>query len=964
MASNYFNFSPSSGSGNGNVRVWPQLNANETHSDRVATLTVTNGSVTRNITITQFGIPTITLVSGSTSVPATGGTLTYTIYTRYPFGFQNKPDWITISDSNGRYYGDSSTYPANYATTGVTFTITVASYDRTDTDRSTEDYLFAFRFKTSASASSWDSHTTAINITQAAKEDDQAYLNVTPASANFEWDGGSVVFNIDASSSNWSFSNGANGIFDATRSGNTLTVSTKSNNTTTAKRTGTITFAIGTITKTVSLSQWSMPRISLNSGSDLAPVAMAGGTRYVNVTSDYPWWFLPLPIEDYITITDYQSNVQNLSSLNPHIAINSNNTFNFTWGRNETEAIRSDYFYLGYIDLDGEVQVLSRNTVSFSQLDTAEAVHNVDIPDGLSVSAGGGIRKVTVSSDDDWWFIDVPSWITVYDADGNILVVNDASGKQSSDDGNQKTFYLHFDAFDGTGTRTYRPTIEYAGGTAQAISTFTQYDETVAPYIQLDGYEVPYYRSVKSVLVSCDYDWYWTTIPSYVRIVDENNMPAEYTSTSPNTTDKFTGAKTYYWIFEENTGSRRTVTPSINYGSWNGSSFVEIATVSRYAYVQFGPYEITPTSYEDTMPYATQTSFTFSLATTPWTYTAPSWMTVTADTDSHYGTAYIAIPYNDGIQRTGDIEITSGGNTLYFTYTQGGSLALGPDPNAWNISATDTAYKTVTVRMLESWNHTVNNNWIHINDYNHSSGEGTLVFYLDANTSTDDRDGTITVYDSENTYTIWITQYGTDEQQDVFTISNASISEVSTGQQTLSTVITATGGYTATTTESWIHRIDGWSTSSSNATTIYFYCDRYTDTTQNRSGYITLTRNSDGAVRTILVTQYKDWEFVATESNVNITYRADGSKYSSSTNPSYISNYAFRMLNASGNAVSWISSSGYSATSSYTTLNFGVASNTTGSSRSATVYPWLYNNKTGQYDRMFNAPYTIIQYSS
>ena len=1060
MASNYFDFSPLSGSGNGNVRVWPKTSAgtNTSHSDRVSTLTVSNGSVTRTVTIRQFGIPTITLNSGqSTNVPATGTTLSYTIYSRYPFGFVNQPEWISISDSNGRYYYDGSTYPANY-TTGTTFYITVGSYSRTDVDRQTSDYGFAFRFKAPASSTSWDSHTTPINIVQAHKEEEQTYLNVTPVSASFDWNTTglhSVTITVDASSSSWTFTNTANGYFDAVKSGNTIVVSTKNNNTDVARRTGSINIALGSLTASVSLSQYRQPRIGYNSGSDLIPVAMAGGTRYVTVTSDYNWWFLPLPIEDYITITDGRQNVMKLNELDPHLPIQTNNVFNFKWGRNETEAVRRDYFYLGWIGLDGQTYLNSRNTVEFSQLDTAEVVHSVSCPDALTVSSIGGINRVMVISEDDWWFINVPSWITVYDEDGNQITVNDAAGLVEGSDV-EHTYYLHWDAFTGTGSRSYRPTIEYAGGTQSAVVTYTQYDYIVKPYLRITtGYELPYYRNIVEIHIKCDYDWYWSSIPSYVRIVDENNMPAHYSATSPNTTSKGQGVQTFYWIFDENTGSRRSIKPVAVYGNYSGRTFTQVGTAEEFTLYQMGPYEISPTSGSNAMPYVSQESFTFSLATTPWSYTAPSWMTVTADTESHFGTFHFSTAYNDGINRQGVIRITSGSHSLVYTYSQGGAVALGPEPNAFVLDADDTDNQNVIVRMLASWTASTNDSWITIVSQDGIAEQGSLVFKVSANTASGaaTRNGTITVTDGNDTYPIdieqsasvavedyintnysnisqastaatytlrvqsnknwsvstkpsWITVNPTSGNGDelwsdvsvvfsantgssrsgvlvltagnatktigisqaagntnVFTISPQSIDvSAASSTQTLSSTITATGGYTATANDSWIHIVDGSSASDDTPKTLYFYCDNYTETDSNRAGTITITR-ADNTKRSITVTQYKDWFFVSGTTSATYTFKSDGTRQDSTAFPQYQSNYPFVLKDISGNYVSWIDGEN-GASSSASTMNISVSSNSTGSMREVTVYVYLYNYQTSDYDKRWGYHYTIRQYSA
>lgn len=969
MASNNFTATPSSGSGNGTVSIVPQ-NTNSEHYTKESRVIVTCGGITREINVYQYGIPTMTLLSGNpTQVPATGGVLAYTVYSPYPFGFGTIPDWMTITDSNGHTYQADTAYTATMAT-GATFYITINSNPTT----SQRPYFLIFKFRKTGQTS-WDTHTTALTINQLAKEEEQTYLNVSPSSASFDWTTSgqnSVVFTVDASSSNWEFVNGYNGIYDAVRSGNTLTVSTKSNNTTAERKTGSITFTLGTITKSVSLTQYRQPSIGYQSGADEIPVPAAGGNRYIKVVSDYPFWFRPQPNDNGYITAYYQGNEVDPTYINPFIPNAGNNNFTFTWDENTSGSIRNDSFSLGWINLDGELDSHKYQIIHFSQRADAEPVHNVSIPSRLIVSSIGGVRRVTVTSDDDWWFINVPNWITVY-SDAELtsqIVVNDPAGQQDADYGNPHTFYFVFASFDGTGTRTFRPEIDYDTDTASSTSQFTQYDYIIEPYVDKGDYDVPYYNTIKEVVVDSDYDWYWTSIPSYVTILDEDNNPASYSSSNPNTTDKGTGSHIYYWVFDENTGSGRTCNVEITYGTYSGSNFTATGTKSDGIYYQYGPYEINPTTGSNAMPDATTASFTFSLATTPWSYTAPSWITVTADTDSHYGVASLSIAQNSGITRTGTIEITSGTHTLYYTFEQGGSIQLGPDPNVFYLEASDTAYHTVTVRMLESWNHTVNDSWIHINDYNHSAGTGTLVFYLDSNTGAAVRNGTITVYDSENSYTISIEQAAVSS--DVFEVSPTSFNvnfynysgdpQYQPTNQTLTATINIDSGYSTSVSSDWIVIIDGGSKESGGTHTLYFYVES-NPSTVNRVGTITITRTRDQEERTITINQLAGG-FTATQSGTRYTYNASGNRTGSATLPTYKSYTAFSLRKYDGSypdrdsvtSAPWVTGYGNAGTG---TISFTVQSNSGANSREVTLYP--FKSENGSYVRLSNTSWTIYQ---
>lgn len=97
MASTNFTYQPTTGRGNGTIKVTAKSN-NENGADRITTLTITNGAVSKNVTIKQKYRPYFVL-NGSSVIPATGGSVSYVIHTEYDIVFTNVPDWITISQN-------------------------------------------------------------------------------------------------------------------------------------------------------------------------------------------------------------------------------------------------------------------------------------------------------------------------------------------------------------------------------------------------------------------------------------------------------------------------------------------------------------------------------------------------------------------------------------------------------------------------------------------------------------------------------------------------------------------------------------------------------------------------------------------------------------------------------------------------------------------------------------------------
>lgn len=97
MASTKFTYSPASGNGNTNVSVTPST-TNTGTTDNNATLTFTDGNTSKSVSIKQLYCPYA--VYPSSTIPASGGSLSFTPHTEYPVVFQNKPSWITIKRGN------------------------------------------------------------------------------------------------------------------------------------------------------------------------------------------------------------------------------------------------------------------------------------------------------------------------------------------------------------------------------------------------------------------------------------------------------------------------------------------------------------------------------------------------------------------------------------------------------------------------------------------------------------------------------------------------------------------------------------------------------------------------------------------------------------------------------------------------------------------------------------------------
>lgn len=101
MASTYFTYSPTFGQGDTTTSVRANSVNNE-RRDRTATLSITNGASTAQVHLRQKFCPYLTQI-GSTTFPATGGSIYFTVNTEYDIVFRSVPDWITIQKNGVTY---------------------------------------------------------------------------------------------------------------------------------------------------------------------------------------------------------------------------------------------------------------------------------------------------------------------------------------------------------------------------------------------------------------------------------------------------------------------------------------------------------------------------------------------------------------------------------------------------------------------------------------------------------------------------------------------------------------------------------------------------------------------------------------------------------------------------------------------------------------------------------------------
>lgn len=120
MASSYFKYSPTSGTGSTEISVCAKT-TNYGQTDRNATITFTTGTYDAQVGLKQLHKPYFTQFANNT-FPASGGSIYFEIHTDYDVVFRSIPLWITVS-YNGVNYGNGDRVPAATAN-NHTFTIT------------------------------------------------------------------------------------------------------------------------------------------------------------------------------------------------------------------------------------------------------------------------------------------------------------------------------------------------------------------------------------------------------------------------------------------------------------------------------------------------------------------------------------------------------------------------------------------------------------------------------------------------------------------------------------------------------------------------------------------------------------------------------------------------------------------------------------------------------------------------
>ncbi len=351
-------------SGNNNQTLTATFTENTTTSQRIGTITVTGGGITRTVTVTQSATAfTLTVTPQNQSVTNAPGSTAFSVESNTNWTVSENEEWLTVSPDNGTGNGAIiASYDENLSTSQRVGTITVTGSGITRT----------------------------VTVTQSATA---FTLTVTPQNQSVTNASGSTEFSVQ-SNTNWTVSDDANWLTVNPTSGNnnqTLTA-TYSENTTTSQRVGTITITGGGITRTVTVTQ-SATAYTLTVTPQNQSVTNAPGSTEFSVQSNTSW-----------TVSDDA----NWLTVSPTSG-NNNQTLTATYSENTTTTQR-----IGTLTVTGGG--ITR-TVTVTQSATVFIL--TVTPQNQSVTNASGSTEFSVQSNTNWTVSDDAEWLTVNPTSGN-----------------------------------------------------------------------------------------------------------------------------------------------------------------------------------------------------------------------------------------------------------------------------------------------------------------------------------------------------------------------------------------------------------------------------------------------------------------------------------------------------------------------------------------------------------------
>jgi len=256
-----------------------------------------------------------------------------------------------------------------------------------------------------------------------------------------------------------------------------------------------------------------------------------------------------------------------------------------------------------------------------------------------------------------------------------------------------------------------------------------------------------------------------------------------------------------YSIAANNTGSQRSGTINISGQTYN---------VTQAAAVAQGCAQLSPASESFTSAGGSNSVNIIADENCEYAATASSndfWITVTSV--SNTVVSYSVEP-NPGNARTGTLLIAN--RTFTVTQETGCTFSLSPTAQSFDAIGGFGSFNVTTPNPRCSWTPISNASWLHVYSVTTGAGNGTVSFYLDANSSGVDRTGTISV--ANQTFTV-------SQGHCLFSFSPTETFVSSNGASgSVSLTTPSDCAWTVFTDEDWIH-ITSATSGTGNATITY-----------------------------------------------------------------------------------------------------------------------------------------------
>jgi len=350
----WLSITPENGSGNGTITATYTENTSTTQ--RVGTITISGGGITRIVTVTQAAISfTLAVTPSERGVEHTGGNTTFSVASNTSWTVSDDAGWLSITPENGSGNGTiTATYTENTSTTQRVGTIRISG----------------------------GGITRVVTVIQAPVP---FALAVTPSQRSVEDKGGSTTFSV-TSNTDWIVSDDAEwlSVLPGSGSGNGTITATYTENPNTVVRSGTITINGGGITRTVKVTQAARP-FALEVTPSERSVGDKGGSTTFSVTSNTDW-----------TISE---DVEWISAT--PLSGSGNQTITVTYTDNPVTVQRS-----GTITVNGGGITRTLTLTQAAQPFALEVT-----PSERSVEDKGGSTTFSVTSNTDWTISEDVEWL-------------------------------------------------------------------------------------------------------------------------------------------------------------------------------------------------------------------------------------------------------------------------------------------------------------------------------------------------------------------------------------------------------------------------------------------------------------------------------------------------------------------------------------------------------------------------